>query len=161
MSKLPVMDALQGHPLDGHLAGQKRIAHIVSLLLVFKKKTKNVFSQKLKSESFFCSLLWRQKEEQQDKWYDGIKWRTRLNKREITHTHTHSRCTGIRWREMGGLSGAQLNAVIRFEIQPYWLERWVWRRRFDRACSCPGGGDNTSALTQTMMDRVARGSRRG
>lgn len=25
MSKLPVMDALQGHPLDGHLAGQKHI----------------------------------------------------------------------------------------------------------------------------------------
>lgn len=100
----------------------------------------------------------RKKWKQQDKWYDGMKWRTRLNKRDhtltLSYTHTADGI-GIRWREMGGLSGTQLNAVIRFEIQPYWLERWVWRRRFDRARSRPGGGDNTSALTQTMMDRVA------
>lgn len=167
MSKLPIMDALQGHPLYGHLAGQRHID--LKCLHAFLKINEAKNKVSLKKLKPVRKMFWEDNKKSSNRTRDIMeaKGGTRLNKREIPHTHTHARthssCIGIRWRETGGLSGAQLNAVIRFEIQPYWLERWVWRRRFDRACCCPGRGDYTSALTQTMTDRVARGSgsRRG
>lgn len=114
-----------------------------------------------KIRSSVGKILLCDREQEEEIWQNGggEKGSKKEHAHTNTHTHKHSRCIGIRWGKMEGLSGMQLNAVIRFEGQLYWLQRLEAMggggcRRSDCVCRFLSGGYNTSALTQTMMDRV-------
>lgn len=72
---------------------------------------------------------------------------------ELTNTRAHTQLR-LYWNKVGqmaGLSGMQLNTVIRFEGQFYWLQWWRLRgggcRRLERVCLSLRGGDNTRTLS--------------
>lgn len=136
MSKLPVVDALQGHPFDGHLPdtrGSIRVPwylHMFLELLLLNGKESEVGGYQTKMFSF-CSA--------------NTSFESSLslyNQHSLTHTHSH-RSTHVpahkHYRTKTGQtaqrSGTQLNTVIRFEGQLYWLQCWMLRGG-DNVCVC-------------------------
>lgn len=169
MSKLPVVDALQGHPFDGHLPdarGSIRITaylHMFLELLLLNGKEIETGGYQTKM-SFFCSAntsfesslsIYNQ--------HTLTHTYTRVSKHTHEHTHkrTHTHTNIIELRRAKQHSGLEHSLTLWLDLKANSIDYSVggWEAETMSACVCLvlGGGDNTTIVcTDTNHDGRTR-----